>query len=130
MIRYAGPCLSVALLALSGCAIYSFETVLWAQYRTGGIGYVQGTAANTFIVEIWEHQHAATDLHNYETHTPELRAKAALVLLKDKEQCATIDVTHEEPFDYHGRPAWSQGRWWRMDIKCLRGDAQQGAPGR
>jgi hypothetical protein len=92
--------------------------MVFTNLRTGGLGYSSTQAKDRYVVEIWEHKHASGDLHNYETHTPELRAKAALILLRGKEQCKSIDVLREEPFDYQGPPIWSHGRWWRMLIQC------------
>lgn len=107
----------ILLFFLHGCAI-PFENMVFETYRTGGLGYSSINTKGWYIVEIWEHQHSSGDLHNYETHTPELRAKAVSILLAAKEHCKNVNVDHEEPFDYQGPPTWSHGRWWRMLVRC------------
>ncbi|MFB2638261.1 hypothetical protein ACE02P_09560 [Shewanella bicestrii] len=115
----------ILLSLLSGCAIYSHETMVSTYVLEGGLDYYQkGKQSNDsyfYDVHIWEKSAASGDLHSYQTNTTELRTTTAKYLLSSKYHtgCKSVDFVSEEAYEDNNQPKkWLRGTWWNVKVVC------------
>ncbi|WP_019028985.1 hypothetical protein [Colwellia piezophila] len=110
---------------ISGCAIYSHETMVSTYVVEGGLEYYQKGkhSDNSYFYDVlvWEKSAGSGDLHTYQTNTPELRMKTANLLLKSKYHtgCESLDFVEEKSYeDNEQSKRWLRGTWWNVKVIC------------
>jgi hypothetical protein len=115
----------ILTFVLSGCAIYSHETMVSTYVSEGGLDYyqIERKTDTTYLydVRVFEMTRSADALHSYETNTPELRIKTAEYLLSSKYHtgCEKVEFLSESSYqDYQQNKVWLRGRWWSVKVLC------------
>ncbi len=115
----------VSVAMLSGCAIYSHETMISTYVLEGGIDYYLVEKKNDdlyqYEVRIYEKTKSGGDLHSYETNTTELRMKTARHLLSSKYHtgCTEVGFVSESSYqDHQQSKLWLRGTWWSVQVLC------------
>lgn len=116
-------CIFIAMI--SGCAIYSHETMMSTYLLEGGLDFYKKAQVdeNTYIYEvhIWEHSPTSGDLHSYRTDSTELRVKTAKILLSERFGigCSKSDLIDESQYQNNSHPKkWLHGTWWLLRMTC------------
>ena len=113
--------LVLVLLTLSGCAIYSHETMVSTFLLEGGIRVTPPNGNNKYhIIELWEKKPEGGDMHSYRTDSPETRLRTVKHLFRGA-SCSDIIVHDETQFtENYLTKKWLNGAWWRLQAECVK----------